>query len=104
MSKKITPFESIRAAYFNSGQRVEDHFVEANQMVEIRKGARRLPNGDRTQLARRSFKRRLGHRVLIPAPSPNTVSLAMKTKNLTAMGAQRTWRNCDLKSFLKWTG
>jgi hypothetical protein len=49
-----------------------DHIVGADQMIEIRKGARRLPNGDRTQLARRSFKRRLGHRVLIPAPSPES--------------------------------
>ena len=31
-------FEKARAACFNSGQRVEDHFVEIAEMVEIGKG------------------------------------------------------------------
>ncbi|MEN9992266.1 MAG: hypothetical protein RLZZ224_1968 [Verrucomicrobiota bacterium] len=33
--------ESARTACFNSGQRVEDHFVEVTEMVEIGSGARR---------------------------------------------------------------
>ena len=33
--------ESARTACFNSGQRVEDHFVEVTEMVEIRSGAQR---------------------------------------------------------------
>ncbi len=34
--------ESARTACFNSGQRVEDHFVEVTEMVEIDSGAQRL--------------------------------------------------------------
>ena len=34
--------ESARPACFNSGQRVEDHFVEVTEMVEIGSGAKRL--------------------------------------------------------------
>jgi len=34
--------EKARAACFNSGQRVEDHFVEINEMIEIGKGGQRL--------------------------------------------------------------
>src|SRR5216684_1581609 len=30
--------EKARSACFNSGQRVEDHFVEINEMIEIGKG------------------------------------------------------------------
>ena len=30
--------EKARTACFNSGQRVEDHFVEINEMIEIGKG------------------------------------------------------------------
>ncbi len=33
--------EKARTACFNSGQRVEDHFVEINEMIEIGKGGRR---------------------------------------------------------------
>ncbi len=33
--------EKARAACFNSGQRVEDHFVEINEMIEIGKGGQR---------------------------------------------------------------
>jgi DNA-damage-inducible protein D len=33
--------EKARAACFNSGQRVEDHFVEINDMIEIGKGGQR---------------------------------------------------------------
>ncbi len=33
--------ESVRTACFNSGQRVEDHFVEVTEMVEIGKGGKR---------------------------------------------------------------
>ena len=33
--------ESARTACFNSGQRVEDHFVEVTEMVEIGSGAKR---------------------------------------------------------------
>ncbi len=33
--------ESARTACFNSGQQVEDHFVEVNEMVEIGSGAMR---------------------------------------------------------------
>ena len=33
--------ESARTACFNSGQRVEDHFVEVTEMVEIGSGAHR---------------------------------------------------------------
>ena len=33
--------ESARSACFNSGQRVEDHFVEVTDMIEVGKGARR---------------------------------------------------------------
>ena len=33
--------ESARTASFNSGQRVEDHFVEVTDMIEVGKGARR---------------------------------------------------------------
>ena len=33
--------ESARTACFNSGQRVEDHFVEVTDMIEVGKGARR---------------------------------------------------------------
>ena len=40
--------ESARTACFNSGQRVEDHFVDVTDMVEIGSGAQRPHN---TQLA-----------------------------------------------------
>ena len=33
--------ESARTACFNSGQRVEDHFVEVTDMIEVGKGAKR---------------------------------------------------------------
>jgi DNA-damage-inducible protein D len=33
--------EKARTTCFNSGQRVEDHFVEINEMIEIGKGGRR---------------------------------------------------------------
>ena len=33
--------ESARTACFNSGQRVEDHFVDVTDMIEIGSGARR---------------------------------------------------------------
>ncbi|MEI6780524.1 MAG: DNA damage-inducible protein D [Verrucomicrobiota bacterium] len=33
--------EKARTACFNSGQRMEDHFVEINEMIEIGKGGRR---------------------------------------------------------------
>jgi|GEM_PF-1901257 len=33
--------ESARSACFNSGQRVDDHFVEVTDMIEVGKGARR---------------------------------------------------------------
>ena len=33
--------ESTRTACFNSGQRVEDHFVEVTDMIEIGSGAKR---------------------------------------------------------------
>ncbi len=33
--------QKARAACFNSGQRLEDHFVEVNEMVEIGRGAQR---------------------------------------------------------------
>ena len=33
--------ESARTACFNSGQRVDDHFVEVTDMIEVGKGARR---------------------------------------------------------------
>ena len=33
--------ESARTACFNSGQRVDDHFVEVTEMVEIGSGAQR---------------------------------------------------------------
>jgi len=33
--------EKARAACFNSGQHVEDHFVEINEMIEIGKGGQR---------------------------------------------------------------
>ncbi len=33
--------ESARTACFNSGQRVDDHFVEVTEMVEIGKGGQR---------------------------------------------------------------
>ena len=33
--------ESARTAYLNSGQRVEDHFVEVTDMIEIGSGAQR---------------------------------------------------------------
>jgi len=33
--------ESARTACFNSGQRVEDHFVEITDMIEVGKGAKR---------------------------------------------------------------
>jgi len=33
--------ESARTACFNSGQRVDDHFVEVTEMVEIGSGAKR---------------------------------------------------------------
>ena len=33
--------EKARTACFNSGQRVEDHFVEVTDMIEVGKGARR---------------------------------------------------------------
>jgi DNA-damage-inducible protein D len=33
--------ESARTACFNSGQRVEDHFVEVTDMIEIGKGGQR---------------------------------------------------------------
>ena len=33
--------EKARTACFNSGQRVEDHFVEINEMIEIGKGGQR---------------------------------------------------------------
>ena len=33
--------ESARTACFNSGQRVEDHFVDVTDMIEVGKGARR---------------------------------------------------------------
>ena len=33
--------EKARTACFNSGQRVEDHFVEVNEMIEIGKGGQR---------------------------------------------------------------
>jgi len=33
--------EAARTACFNSGQRVEDHFVEVTDMIEVGKGARR---------------------------------------------------------------
>ena len=35
--------EKARAACFNSGQRVEDHFVEINEMIEIGNRALRFP-------------------------------------------------------------
>jgi len=34
--------EKARTACFNSGQRVEDHFVEINEMIEIGKGGQRV--------------------------------------------------------------
>jgi DNA-damage-inducible protein D len=36
-----TVIEKARTACFNSGQRVEDHFVEITEMIEIGKGAQR---------------------------------------------------------------
>ena len=36
-----TVIESARTACFNSGQRVEDHFVEVTEMIEIGKGGQR---------------------------------------------------------------
>ena len=33
--------EKARTACFNSGQRVEDHFVEVTDMIEVGKGAKR---------------------------------------------------------------
>jgi hypothetical protein len=33
--------EDARTACFNSGQRIEDHFVEVTDMIEIGKGGRR---------------------------------------------------------------
>ena len=36
-----TVIESARTAWFNSGQRVEDHFVEVTEMIEIGKGGQR---------------------------------------------------------------
>lgn len=33
-----TVIEKTRIAYFDSGQRVEDHFVDITEMVEIGKG------------------------------------------------------------------
>jgi len=33
--------QKARAACFNSGQRLEDHFVDVNEMVEIGSGAKR---------------------------------------------------------------
>jgi DNA-damage-inducible protein D len=46
--------EKARTACFNSGQRVEDHFDEINEMIEIGKGGRR------------SVKT-----VMLPGPCPN---------------------------------
>ena len=33
--------EKARTACFNSGQRVDDHFVEVTDMIEVGKGAKR---------------------------------------------------------------
>jgi DNA-damage-inducible protein D len=38
--------ESARTACFNSGQRVDDHFVEVTDMIEIAKGAIRPKKQD----------------------------------------------------------
>lgn len=37
----LAVIEKARTACFNSGQRVEDHFVDITEMVAIGKGARR---------------------------------------------------------------
>ncbi len=52
--------ESARTAFFNSGQRVEDHFVEVTDMIEVGKGAK-LP------LKAVMMSRNSGHDFLIPS-------------------------------------
>jgi hypothetical protein len=47
--------EKARTACFNSGQRVEDHFVEITEMIEIGKGGQRAVHGD--DVARRPWGR-----------------------------------------------
>ena len=47
--------EKARAACFNSGQRIEDHFVELNKMIEIGKGGQR-PVKTVILAARRQFR------------------------------------------------
>lgn len=38
----LSVVESARTACFNSGQRIEDHFVEVTDMITVGKGAKRL--------------------------------------------------------------
>jgi len=38
-----TVVDKARTACFNSGQRLEDHFVDITEMIEIGKGGQRLP-------------------------------------------------------------
>ena len=52
--------ESARTACFNSGQQVEDNFVEFTDMIEVGKGAKRLAKS--VMMSRNS-----GHDFLIPS-------------------------------------
>jgi DNA-damage-inducible protein D len=52
--------ESARTAFFNSGQRVEDHFVGIDEMIEVGMGAKR-------PLKTVMMSRNSGHDFLIPS-------------------------------------
>lgn len=70
--------ESARTACFNSGQRVEDHFVEVTDMVEIGSGAQRPL---KTVMMFR-------HSTLLPRLNDEVAALAAKVdSHLKKMGA-----------------
>ena len=70
--------ESARTACFNSGQRVEDHFVEVTDMIEIGKGGQRSV---KTVMMTR-------HSTLLPQLNDEVAALAAKVdSHLKKMGA-----------------
>jgi DNA-damage-inducible protein D len=67
--------EKARTACFNSGQRVDDHFVGSDQMIEIGKGGRRtVQTVMMSRYACSPAKTRLAKPIVESEPAPESAS------------------------------